>query len=298
MSSLIRISSKDKDKQCSNMQHQSQSYSQQDRMQYQMERSMQNDVWELGTGITALSGEGGSGKTQICFEFFCHLCNDNDTVAISFIWQHWGFHCCTTILNHFITSWINSEEFVESLLPKIYLPAWKSQYCMLSYSTISRYQPASESTANKHWSHRAFDGIAGCFRLADPTYQHTKDSMFHFQHSSKLFTVSSQLRQLSDVYNVPMLTTNQVAAAIPPIAASGGSETLPTDTSQEQLVIVYCCARGREFGSKSSCVCYLLPLYEISLSFALFVAIEHHKYSRLCTVASPVLLDHLPATPC
>ena len=278
-------------------QQQSQSYnnSQQDEMQYEVEKSMQNNngVWELGTGITELSGEGGSGKTQICLSA-CATCamtpllfpssantedvtaarlNDNNHNAQPF---HNQLHqqpqhssgytaiyitmgegipspriamrleqmvrarllknnnnnnppnqddeIATAILSRIgLISIRNEEEFVEFVTQD--LPA------MLENHNTACCHTRQSTSANRHQHQHqqptkigliAFDGIAGFFRFSDPTYQHTKNSMFHFQRSSKLFTVSSQLRQLSDVYDVPMLITNQVSAAIPPIAAAGG----------------------------------------------------------------------------
>ena len=64
----------------------------------------------------------------------------------------------------------------------------------------------------------AFDGIANFFRFSDPLFQQNANnqrSMFHQHRSSKLFQISSLLREFSDLYDVPIVITNQVTSVIP-----------------------------------------------------------------------------------
>jgi len=69
-----------------------------------------------------------------------------------------------------------------------------------------------------------FDGIAGFFRFSDPLFQFQKNnSTFHQQRGARLLHISSQLRRLSDLYDVPILITNQVTASIPPNGTSSSS---------------------------------------------------------------------------
>jgi len=252
-------------------------------------------IWELDTGITELSGEGGSGKTQICLST-CVTCvmtpllyptpsssvngnsAPNTTAATNNI--------CNTQrnqqqnINHYTSIYItmgegippasiarrleqmvrtrlynqmgncntniderekkvkdilsrigllsirNEEEFVEFVevdLPRIL--AQQKQQQQPKQRTNNPYlrqqQQQQHATQTTKIGLIAFDGIAGFFRFSDPTYQHSRNSMFHFQRSSKLLQISSQLRKLSNVFDVPILITNQVTASIPPTVAGG-----------------------------------------------------------------------------
>ena len=81
----------------------------------------------------------------------------------------------------------------------------------------------------------AFDGIAAFFRFNDPLFQ--CDPMFHRQRGSKLLHASSQLRKLSDVYDVPILITNQVTASIPPTVGSGSNSFDTSSLNSGQNVV-------------------------------------------------------------
>jgi hypothetical protein len=83
----------------------------------------------------------------------------------------------------------------------------------------------------------AFDGIAGFFRFNDPLFQQSHNPMFHRQRGSKLLQISSQIRKLSDVYDVPILITNQVTASIPPIVGSGSNSFDTSSLSLGQNVV-------------------------------------------------------------
>lgn len=258
--------------------------------QQQNQQDQPEGIWELDTGITELSGEGGSGKTQICLST-CVTCvmtpllyptpsssvngnsAPNTTTAIN--------HTSNTQrnqqqnINHYTSIYItmgegippasiarrleqmvrtrlynqkgnynttndgrdnqvkdilsrigllsirNEEEFVEFV--EVDLPRILAQQKQQPQHTNNPYlrQQQQHTTQTTKIGLIAFDGIAGFFRFSDPTYQYSRNSMFHFQRSSKLLQISSQLRKLSNVFDVPILITNQVTASIPPIVAGG-----------------------------------------------------------------------------
>jgi hypothetical protein len=85
----------------------------------------------------------------------------------------------------------------------------------------------------------ALDGIAGFFRFSDLSSlnRHDEKSLFFQRRGPRLLRVSCRLRELSDVYNVPVLITNQVTAFAEQISAScpEPSSVLSTTTFGEQL---------------------------------------------------------------
>jgi hypothetical protein len=85
----------------------------------------------------------------------------------------------------------------------------------------------------------ALDGIAGFFRFSDLSSlnRHDEKSLFFQRRGPRLLRLSSRLRELSDVYDFPVLITNQVTAFAEQISAScpEPSSVLSTTTFGEQL---------------------------------------------------------------
>jgi len=269
-------------------------------MQQQQQQKQQQPVgiWELDTGITELSGEGGSGKTQICLST-CVTCVMTPLLYSTRSSSGTGNSAPNTTatmsntsstqrnqqqnINHYTSIYItmgegippasiarrleqmvrtrlhnqtgdcntidddtdnqvkdilsrigllfirNEEEFVEFVevdLPRILVQQQKQQQPQQrTNNPYLRQQQQQCTTQTTKIGLIAFDGIAGFFRFSDPTYQYSRNSMFHFQRSSKLLQISSQLRKLSNVFDVPILITNQVTASIPPIVAGGNGSS-------------------------------------------------------------------------
>ena len=266
--------------------------------QQQQQQQQPEGIWELDTGITELSGEGGSGKTQICLST-CVTCvmtpllyptpsssvtgnNAPNTTAPMNSISNTQRNQQQNINNHYTSIYItmgegippasiarrleqmvrtrlyqkgdcnttnsdgtdnqvkdilsrigllsirNEEEFVEFVevdLPRILAQQKQQQNQQRTNNPYLRQQQQQHTTQTTKIGLIAFDGIAGFFRFSDPTYQHSRNSMFHFQRSSKLLQVSSQLRKLSNVFDVPILITNQVTASIPPTVAGGNGSS-------------------------------------------------------------------------
>eukprot|EP00970_Alexandrium_tamarense_P004665 scaffold779_cov205-Alexandrium_tamarense.AAC.4 len=255
-------------------------------------------IWELGTGITELSGEGGSGKTQISLSLcattaMTPLINDNNSQGAT--------HCTSIYItmgegipsskiamrleqmvrarrenmheqcnnahkvnisnngNFFNTG--REEEEIKQILSRIWLLSIRNEEefielveshlpQMLEQQRQYQQQLQQQTAMNNHNHHHqneqqpadpissarigiiAFDGIAGFFRFSDPllsfTTSKSSNSLFHRQRSSKLFQISSHLRRLSDVYDIPMLITNQVTASIAEGGGDGGGVVAST----------------------------------------------------------------------
>ncbi|KAL7536380.1 hypothetical protein ACHAXR_007128 [Thalassiosira sp. AJA248-18] len=282
-------------------QSQSQNYSSsmENRMQSEAERSMPQQhegIWELGTGITELSGEGGSGKTQICLSL-CVTCamtpllsfprpssdgsnsstnaTDTTTRLLSNQQQQQSHYTSIYItMGEGISSIriamrlekmvrarlkIDDPNEIKQILSRIGLLSIRNEEEFVEFveqdlpNLLEHHNNTDQQHHHGHHHHQqhpattkigliAFDGIAGFFRYSDPLFQgRSRNSMFHFQRSSKLFQVSSQLRKLTDVYDVPILITNQVSASIPPIiigssSSSGSDNTLRFSSTPEQVV--------------------------------------------------------------
>jgi len=262
--------------------------------QQQQQRQQPEGIWELDTGITELSGEGGSGKTQICLStcvtcvmtpllYPTPLCGNGNSAPNTTIAMNNVSSIQSNLqqnINHYTSIYItmgegippasiarrleqmvrtrlnnqmgnyntsvddidnqvkdilsrigllsirNEEEFVEFVevdLPRILAQQkqQKQQHHQSNNPYLRQQHHQQQTTQTTKIGLIAFDGIAGFFRFSDPTYQHSRNSMFHFQRSSKLLQISSQLRKLSNVFDVPILITNQVTASIPPVVARG-----------------------------------------------------------------------------
>jgi len=257
--------------------------------QHDQQQHQQQGVWELGTGITELSGEGGSGKTQICLSL-CMTCaltpllfsenhdnsnnnnnnasssmhpttqsnsNDGNNYTSIYITMGEGIPQSKVatrlhqMLHHRVPNIHNNnnnsnqdddhDDEVERILSRIWLLSLKNEDDFIEFVEIhlpnilnnqscgiKPQQQQQQQTPNNQYPtcHKvgfiAFDGIANFFRFSDPLFQqhsqsnnYNQKSMFHQHRSSKLFQISSLLRKMSDVYDVPIVITNQVTSSIP-----------------------------------------------------------------------------------
>ncbi|KAL7452367.1 hypothetical protein ACHAWC_004090 [Mediolabrus comicus] len=247
----------------------------------------QEGIWELGTGITEISGEGGSGKTQICLSL-CMSCvltpllfpanesqqqqqqrlhgnaNDESSYYTSiYITMGEGIpqskiasrlhemlrdrrrHCSTNFYNNQGSNETEEQQQQQQILSRIWLLSLKNEDDFIEFVEVhlpniltnqvcgSKPSSFSSSSSNHETNDQypvcskiglvAFDGIANFFRFSDPLFQqnatattmNNQRSMFHQHRSSKLFQISSLLRQFSDLYDVPIVITNQVTSVIP-----------------------------------------------------------------------------------
>ena len=256
----------------------------------------QNDgIWELDKGITEISGEGGSGKTQICLS----LCvttvmtpllyphplvssnssgecatggiantslttngsiaqvgiqqsdmNNNGNEYYTAIYVTMGEGIPTSNiarrLEQMVQARMNDKHDpnrVKDVLSRIGLLSIRNEEEFIEFvecdlpNLLFEQQQQHQRNNNARRKRTkiglvAFDGIAGFFRFNDPLFQQSHNPMFHRQRGSKLLQMSSRLRKLSDVYDVPILITNQVTASIPPIVGSGSNSF---DTSSLNL---------------------------------------------------------------
>lgn len=248
--------------------------------QPQQQRQQQQGVWELGTGINEISGEGGSGKTQMCLSL-CMTCaltpllfpktagdnssNSNDqpnyytSIYITMgegIPQSKIASRLHQMLHHRLPPTNNNNNpddngEVELILSRIWLLSLKNEDDFIEFIEIhlpnilknqshginpqqqqDQQRHQQSLMPNKHYptSERigliAFDGIANFFRFSDPLFQqyqssssssnyNQQSSIFHQNRSCTLFQLSSALRKMSDVYDVPIVITNQVTTSIP-----------------------------------------------------------------------------------
>ena len=133
-----------------------------------------------------------------------------------------------------LVSITNEEDFIEFIerhLPSILgrqfnQPQKQYQRCQRTHRSQQQYSQQLQHKSlipNAHDSSSftkvgliVFDGISGFFRFSDPLFfqPSNRNSMFHRHRSYKLFQISSQLRKLSDLHNVPILITNQVTASL------------------------------------------------------------------------------------
>ena len=251
----------------------------------QTEPSRHEGVWELGTGITEISGEGGSGKTQICLSL-CVTCvmtpvlyptpsinngkeptaengaamatanthriqqnNSNNHYTAIYITMGEGIPSISIArrLEQMVSTRLsksrNSNSYnsnsndreVKDMLSRIGLLSIRNEEEFVEFveqdlpNILEHHQQQATRHRQQHQPRRkigiiAFDGIAGFFRFSDPLYQsqHSRNSMFHYQRSSKLLQISSQLRKLSCMYDVPIVITNQVTASIPSSSLESG----------------------------------------------------------------------------
>ena len=252
-------------------------------------------IWELDKGITEISGEGGSGKTQICLS----LCvttvmtpllyphplvssnssgecatggiantslttngsiaqvgiqlnnmNNNGNEYYTAIYVTMGEGIPTSNiarrLEQMVQARMNDKHDpnrVKDVLSRIGLLSIRNEEEFIEFvecdlpNLLFEQQQQHQRNNNARRKRTkiglvAFDGIAGFFRFNDPLFQQSHNPMFHRQRGSKLLQMSSRLRKLSDVYDVPILITNQVTASIPPIVGSGSNSF---DTSSLNL---------------------------------------------------------------
>ena len=236
-------------------------------------RRQEEGIWELDTGITELAGCAGSGKTQASLSLCatCVLtplrypCLDNLDPASTlsranvheihnnhyrsiYISMGEGMRAVSIALRlekmlRARLKKVDSNEMTE-ILTRIGLLTLRNEEDFVEFveKDLPRLLAGQNQNTRQHDAHRprpskigliVFDGIAGFFRFSDPVFPHSRNSMFHKQRSSKLLQVSSNLRKLSDVYDVPILITNQVTACIPPTEGSGSANA---SLSQEQVV--------------------------------------------------------------
>eukprot|EP00984_Skeletonema_dohrnii_P035621 scaffold35620_cov155-Skeletonema_dohrnii-CCMP3373.AAC.1 len=224
----------------------------------------QQGVWELGTGINEISGEGGSGKTQICLTL-CLTCaltpllfakengnnnsNNNHQLYYTSIYITMGEGIpqskIATRLHQMLghrrhNNAEDDPDEMERILSRIWLLSLKNEDDFIEFIEVHlpnilnnqshgiKPQQQQQPLPNNQYPTCdkigliAFDGIANFFRFSDPLFQqyqtssaYNQSSMFHQNRSSKLFQLSSLLRRMSDVYDVPIVITNQVTTSIP-----------------------------------------------------------------------------------
>ena len=240
------------------------------------QQHQQQGVWELGTGINEVSGEGGSGKTQICLSLCItcaltpllfaastdnssrHTTNSDDPLYYTSIYitmgegipqskiatrlhQMLGHRRIPPTNKHNSTNPENDDDEVERILSRIWLLSLKNEDDFIEFVEIhlpnilnnqshgikpqqQQSLPNNQYPTSDKIGFIAFDGIANFFRFSDPLFQqfqsssatvYNQRSMFHQTRSSKLFQLSSSLRKISDVYNVPIVITNQVTTSVP-----------------------------------------------------------------------------------
>eukprot|EP00580_Thalassiosira_gravida_P020065 CAMPEP_0201674508 /NCGR_PEP_ID=MMETSP0494-20130426/37271_1 /ASSEMBLY_ACC=CAM_ASM_000839 /TAXON_ID=420259 /ORGANISM="Thalassiosira gravida, Strain GMp14c1" /LENGTH=516 /DNA_ID=CAMNT_0048156675 /DNA_START=316 /DNA_END=1866 /DNA_ORIENTATION=+ len=235
-------------------------------------------TWELGTGITELAGEGGSGKTQICLSL-CVTCvltpllfpregggNDSSATYNTINTQevHNNYYTAIYItmgegipsgviakrLDKMVHARQNRDDRKErkEILSRIGLLSMRNEDEFFEFveQDLPNLLDSQNHDTHQNRGHRhhratkigliAFDGIAGFFRFSDPLFQRSQNPMFHRQRGTKLLQISSQLRKLSDVYDVPMLITNQVTACIPPTAGGSSLVASSLSSTSEQVV--------------------------------------------------------------
>jgi len=239
----------------------------------QQQHMYDEGIWELGNGITEISGEGGSGKTQICLSL-CVTCamtpplypNNSEAdfgnqstrdqniqhYTALYISMGEGVRSITIArrLEQMVQARLNrtySDNQVKQLLSRIGLISLRNEEEFMDFVDHDLPNILSAQRHHHHHHHQqwkkqhqhrqqqqqqqstkialiVFDGIAGFFRFSDPLFQFQKNnSTFHQQRGARLLHISSQLRRLSDLYDVPILITNQVTASIPPNGTSSSS---------------------------------------------------------------------------
>lgn len=218
-----------------------------------------------GNGITEISGEAGSGKTQLCLSL-CVSCAMTTTVPMAILDQ------TTPSFYHSMYITLGSEGDQSQKIAYRLHQMIQHRIATLLFGRKQLHQnghnfySASTSTSNNstssnhirevlkriHTKHvhneedlmeliqnvlpRIFqkqnhqqqpigvlvlDSIAGIFRTNEenngnmlPNTKSQSSSYYYAKRSEKLFTISSQLKSLSDIYNVHILIVNQVTASI------------------------------------------------------------------------------------
>ncbi|KAL9190804.1 hypothetical protein ACHAXT_000510 [Thalassiosira profunda] len=217
----------------------------------QQQLQQHEGVWELGPGITELSGEGGAGKTQICLNL-CVTCamtpllfpgddgaSDAATYTALYVTMGEGIPSGTIAMRmeKIAAARLARDDPNETkdVLSRIGLLSIRNEEEFVDF--VEQDLPQLLENHNRHQKIGivAFDGIAGFFRFRDPLFQHSRNSMFHIQRSARFLRVSSQLRRLSDAYDVPILITNQVTASIAPETGVASPDPLSFPMNPEQV---------------------------------------------------------------
>ena len=244
-------------------------------------RHREEGVWELDRGITEISGEGGSGKTQICLSLcvscamspFLHpgsLTNysvdrtgegpDGGHYKAIYVSMGEGIRSVTVArrLEQMVRARLNNDAnsdddvsicndaIIKRILSRIVLISIHNEDEFADFVNGDLPDLLSRIDDRNGLRRRrtkigliALDGIAGFFRFSDLSSlnRHDEKSLFFQRRGPRLLRVSCRLRELSDVYNVPVLITNQVTAFAEQISAScpEPSSVLSTTTFGEQL---------------------------------------------------------------
>lgn len=248
----------------------------------QQQHMHEEGIWELGNGITEISGEGGSGKSQICLSL-CVTCammpplypnnseagfgnqstrdqNIQHYYTALYISMGEGVRSITIArrLEQIVQARLNRtypNNQVKQLLSRIGLISLRNEEEFIDFVDHDLPNILSDQRHHHHHQQRqkqhqhqhrqqqqqstkialiVFDGIAGFFRFSDPLFQQFQknNSTFHQQRGARLLHISSQLRRLSDLNDVPILITNQVTASIPP----NDTPSLSMNTDEQQVV--------------------------------------------------------------
>ena len=221
-------------------------------------RHREEGVWELDRGITEISGEGGSGKTQICLSM-CVSCvmtpflqpgladrgeqalDGGHYIAI-YVSMGEGIRTVTIarrleqmvrarLIDGRMYDLIGNDAIIKRILSCIVLFSICNEDEFADFveedlpDLLDRIDERG-GTNNRRQRTKIglveFDGIAGFFSFSDPSLFHRSNekSSFYQRRGSRLLRVSSRLRELSDVLDIPILITNQVTAFAEQICAS------------------------------------------------------------------------------
>lgn len=243
-------------------------------------RHREEGVWEVDRGITEISGEGGSGKTQICLSL-CVCCvmssflhpgsstnysvdrtgegPDGGHYKAIYVSMGEGIRSVTIArrLEQMVRARLSNDEINDdevSICNDAIIKRILSRIILISIHNEDEFADFVEGDlpdllhriddCNGFRRRRTkiglvvLDGIAGFFRFSDLSSlnRHDEKSLFFQRRGPRLLRLSSRLRELSDVYDVPVLITNQVTAFAEQISAScpEPSSVLSTTTFGEQ----------------------------------------------------------------
>lgn len=244
-------------------------------------RHREEGLWELDRGITEISGEGGSGKTQICLSLcvscvmspFLHPGSSNNYFVdrtgegpdgghykAIYVSMGEGIRSVTIArrLEQMVRARLNNDgnnvdevsicndAIIKRILSRIILISIHNEDEFADFVDGDLpdllYRIDDCNGLRRRWTKIglvALDGIAGFFRFSDLSSlnRHDEKSLFFQCRGPRLLRLSSRLRELSDVYDVPVLITNQVTAFAEQISAScpEPSSVLSTTNFGEQL---------------------------------------------------------------
>lgn len=243
-------------------------------------RHREEGVWEVDRGITEISGEGGSGKTQISLSL-CVCCvmssflhpgsstnysvdrtgegPDGGHYKAIYVSMGEGIRSVTIArrLEQMVRARLSNDEINDdevSICNDAIIKRILSRIILISIHNEDEFADFVEGDlpdllhriddCNGFRRRRTkiglvvLDGIAGFFRFSDLSSlnRHDEKSLFFQRRGPRLLRLSSRLRELSDVYDVPVLITNQVTAFAEQISAScpEPSSVLSTTTFGEQ----------------------------------------------------------------